>query len=105
MQEGFFEQAVDFAHRGYVRLDGDGAGAEGFDLRHDGLGAGVVFVVVYCYRGAAEAELEGDAGADAAGGAGYEGDFSGEGGEGGLGGGVAVCWGGGGGWVGRAWCG
>lgn len=91
---GVFEEAGDFGHLGDVGLDGDGAGAEGVDLRADAVGAVEAFDVVDDHRGTAGAQFEGDAGADAAGGACYEGDFAGEGGEGvGLlgGGAVPVC--------------
>ena len=81
------EEARDFRHLGHVGLDGDGGGAEGVDLRADAVGAVEAFDVVDNDGGAAGAEFEGDARADAARGAGYEGDFAGEGGEwvGGLG--------------------
>lgn len=75
------EQARDLGHAGHVGLDRMGARAVRGDLRADGLRVGEAFDVVYNHRGAPRAELEGDAGADAPGGAGYEGDFAGEGGE------------------------
>lgn len=96
---GRFEQPRDFGHSGHVRLDGVRGRAGGFDLRDDGLCAGQAFDVVDDDGGAPAAELQGDAGADAAGGAGDEGDFAGEGAEGmrgeGVGGGMAVGGGGG----------
>ena len=97
--EAFFEETRDFRHGGDVGLDGVRARAVGLDRRDDAGGGGEAFVVVYDDGAAAGTEFEGDAGADAAGGAGYEGDFAGEGGEGeggGGSGGVAVCGGGGG---------
>lgn len=88
VRHAFVEQARDFRHFGHVGLDRVGLGAEGVDLSADAVGALEAFDVVDDDGGAAGAEFEGYAGADAAGGACYEGDFAGEGGEavGGLGG-------------------
>ncbi len=97
VRHGGVEEARDFGHFGDVGLDRDGAGAQGGDLVADACRAVEAFDVVDDDGGAAGAEFEGDARADAAGGAGYEGDFAGEGGEGVWGrggGGVAVCGGG-----------
>ena len=107
---GLVEEAGDFGDLGDVGLDGVRGGAGGFDLRDDGLRAGEAFDVVDDDGGAAAAELEGDAGADAAGSAGDERDFAGEGAEGvggEGGGGMAVCggWRVGGGRDGMAVCG
>lgn len=87
VRNALVKEARDFRHFGHVGLDGDGGGAEGVDLRADAVGAVEAFDVVDDDGGAAGAELEGDAGADPARGAGYEGDFAREGGEwvGGLG--------------------
>lgn len=82
VRHAFFEEARDLGHFGDVGLDGEGVGAEGADLGADAVGAVEAFDVVDDDGGAAGAEFEGDAGADSARGAGYEGYFAGEGGEG-----------------------
>ena len=72
-----------FGGLGHVGGDGDGAGAEGFNVADDG-GGGIGAVGVVDYQGGtAGGELEGVLAAQAAAGAGDEGDFAVEAGGGG----------------------
>ena len=64
---GGFEEGGDFAGAGHVGCEGDGVAAVSADFRYYFVGGGFAFGVVYDDGGAAGAELDGDASADAAG--------------------------------------
>ena len=70
------EELDDLGDLADVGFDGDGVGAGGLDLLDDVLGGGLAGAVVDDHFGATLSELDGDAAADTATGAGHESDLA-----------------------------